>query len=89
MTTFEPTAAGILGQARRYAFVLLVLVPTLLVLGYQLLVASPQYVSRTAYLIRGIESERPSATGLGALLVGAEKGSAREAGAIVHGLHRC
>ena len=82
MTSSEPTAAGILGWARRRAFVLLVLVPTLLVLGYQLLVASPQYVSRTQYLIRGIEAERPSATGLGALLVSADKGSAREAGAI-------
>ena len=82
MTSSEPTAAGILGWARRRAFVLLVLVPTLLVLGYQLLVASPQYVSRTQYLIRGIEAERPGATGLGALLVSADKGSAREAGAI-------
>jgi capsular polysaccharide transport system permease protein len=82
MTSSEHTAAGLPGKARRYAFVLLVLVPTVLVLAYQLLVASPQYVSRTQYMIRGIEAERPSATGLGALLVGTEKGSAREAAAI-------
>jgi capsular polysaccharide transport system permease protein len=82
MTTSEQTAVGILGWARRRAFVLLVLVPTLLVLGYQLLVASPQYVSRTQYLIRGIEAERPGATGLGALLGGTSEGSAREAAAI-------
>jgi capsular polysaccharide transport system permease protein len=82
MTTTETAAAGLASRIKRRAFAVLVLVPTLLVLGYQLLVASPQYVSRTEYLIRGIEAERPSATGLGALLAGADKGSAREAGAI-------
>jgi capsular polysaccharide transport system permease protein len=87
MTTADNAAAGLLTRARRHAFVLVVLVPTLLVLGYQLLVASPQYVSRTQYLIRGIESERPGSTGLGALLGGAQDHSAREAGAIRDYLH--
>jgi capsular polysaccharide transport system permease protein len=82
MTMSELAATGLFARTRRHAFILLVLVPTLLVLGYQLLIASPQYVARTEYLIRGIESERTGQGGLGALLGGTQDASAREAGAI-------
>lgn len=71
-----------LARFKRHSFALMVVLPTLLVLAYQLLLASPQYVSRTQYLIRGIEAERPSPGGLGALLGATTENSAREAGAI-------
>ena len=68
--------------SRRGAFVLLVILPTLLVLLYQLLIASPQYESRTEYMIRGLQPEPRSSGGLAELLGGAPGASAREAGAI-------
>lgn len=45
--------------SRRAAFGLLVLLPTLLVLLYTLLLASPQYDSHAAYMIRGTERKNP------------------------------
>jgi capsular polysaccharide transport system permease protein len=68
--------------SRGRAYIALVVLPALLALGYLLLVASPQYVSRTAYMIRGIKAEPAPASGLGALLGAAQTDSAREAGAV-------
>lgn len=44
--------------SRRGWFGLLVLLPTVLVLLYTGLIASPQYVSRAEYMIRGVEQQR-------------------------------
>jgi capsular polysaccharide transport system permease protein len=82
MTTTSDLAAAVRGWSRKRAYLALVVVPTLLVLGYLLLFASPQYVSRTAYMIRGIEAQRETPTGLGALIGGVQDQSAREAVAV-------
>lgn len=55
-TQDQPKALMRLSRAR--AFGLLVLLPTLLVLLYTLLIASPQYDSHAEYMIRGIEQNR-------------------------------
>lgn len=54
--------------SRSLAFVLLVAVPSLLVLLYSLLIASVQYDSNAAYMIRGIE-QKPAESGLLASVV--------------------
>lgn len=74
--------SGFGSLSRRTAFLLLVIMPTLLVLLYQLLIASPQYESRTEYIIRGLQPEPREADGLTELLSGTQGVSAREAGAI-------
>lgn len=52
--------------SRRLAFGLLVIMPTLIVLLYTLLIASPQYDSHAAYMIRGVEQKNTE----GGLLAG-------------------
>jgi capsular polysaccharide transport system permease protein len=49
-------------------FVLLVIVPTLLVLLYLLIFASPQYRSESQFVVRGMQAEPVSTGGLGQLL---------------------
>ncbi len=83
MTEIEnPLNRGGRRLSRGRAFLLLVILPTLLVLLYQLLIASPQYESRTEYMIRGLQPEPRAAGGLTELLGGAQGVTAREAGAI-------
>lgn len=69
---------------RGMAFLLLVVVPSMVALGWLLLVASPQYESQAEYVIRGIEAERPAPGGLAELIGGVQLGgnAAREAGVI-------
>lgn len=59
-------------RTRRGAFVLLVIVPTLLVLFYTGLIASSQYNSKAAYIIRGMQQERASPGGLAELFGGSQ-----------------
>lgn len=70
-------------RGRRGAFLLIVVAPTLLVFGYLLLFASPQYESRSEYLIRGMKPEAPAIGGLAQVLGGSQASVAgREAEAI-------
>jgi capsular polysaccharide transport system permease protein len=57
-------------RARRTIFAAVVVAPTLLVLVYTALIASPEYESRAEFIIRGMEREKPAVGGL-AELVGA------------------
>lgn len=71
-------------RTRRGAYGLLVVLPTLLTLAYLALVASPQYESKSEYVVRGMQPEAPAASGLAELFGGQQGiGSAgREAGTI-------
>lgn len=66
---------------RCLAYLALVAVPSVLALLWLLLFASPQYQSRTEYVIRGIEAERPAPGALAELIAGPQAGgnAAREA----------
>lgn len=79
----EPAARARLGwlRSRRGLFVVLVLLPTLLTLLYTSLIASPQYESRAAFIVRGMELERAPAGGLAELIGGGAgmSGAQREA----------
>lgn len=63
--------------SRRLAFGLLVLLPTLLVLLYTALLASPQYDSHAAYMIRGIERKDPEGGLLASLAAQGASGPAQ------------
>jgi len=71
-------------RTRRGAYVLLVVVPTLLVLAYLALVASPQYQSNAEYVIRGMQPEPRAVGGLAELIGGTQAGSSAgaEAGTV-------
>lgn len=71
-------------RTRRGAYVLLVVVPTLLVLAYLALIASAQYESKAEYVIRGMQPETRSVGGLAELIGGAQasSGAGREAGTV-------
>lgn len=57
-------------RTRRAAFGVLVLLPTLVVLIYTALFASPRYEARAEFMIRGIEREAPPVGGLAELVSG-------------------
>lgn len=64
-----------LGWSRLFALV--VVVPSLLVLFYGAVIASPQYVSRAEYMIRGVEQPRPGGGALAGLVGQDGTGSAQ------------
>ncbi|PKB19006.1 capsular polysaccharide transport system permease protein [Novosphingobium kunmingense] len=78
---YDAPEAALPRSRRGLAFVVLVVVPSLLTLLWLLLFASPQYQSRTEYVIRGIEAERPAPGALAELIAGPQAGgnAAREA----------
>lgn len=70
-------AFGALGKwlRRRWVFSSVVLLPTLLVACYLWIVATPQYISETHFLVRGKSFDAPSAGGLSSLLDSSHGGS--------------
>ncbi|MES2491942.1 MAG: capsule biosynthesis protein [Pseudomonadota bacterium] len=71
-------------KTRRGAYVLLVVVPTLLALAYLGLVASPQYQSNAEYVIRGMQPQPRAPSALAELIGGTQAGSSAgaEAGTV-------
>lgn len=67
-------------RTRRGAFVLIVLLPTLLVLLYTLLIASSQYESKAQFIVRGMEPEPVAVGGLAQLV--------QDSGAMMSGAQR-
>ena len=57
-----------LAWARGHSFLLLVLLPTLIVAIYLFGIASGQYRSEAQFVVRGLESQTPRASGVGQLL---------------------
>lgn len=80
-SSYLPPEAKVTRSRRGMAFAGLVVVPSVLTLLWLLLFASPQYQSRTEYVIRGIEAERPAPGALAELIAGPQAGgnAAREA----------
>ena len=60
-------------RGRRFAFAVLVLLPSLLVLAYTAFIASPEFESRGEFIVRGMERDAPPIGGI-AELVGADTG---------------
>ena len=71
-------------RTRRGAYLLLVVVPTLLALTYLALVASAQYEAKAEYVIRGMQPETRAVGGLAELIGGAQAtgGAGAEAGMV-------
>ena len=80
-TPYHAAQAEPVRSRRGLAYLVLVVAPSVLALVWLLLVASPQYQSRTEYVIRGIEAERPAPGALAELIAGPQAGgnAAREA----------
>ena len=64
-------------RTRKGYFVLLVVFPSLIMLAYLALFASPQYESRAEFIVRGIEPDAPQVGGIAEIVQGAGGGGAQ------------